>query len=61
MKEVSRIYKITGFGSSAEYYTFVHPDGHEVKFPNPDIHNIKFTKHIAPGEPYDISLLDTNT
>ena len=56
MKEVSRIYKITGFGSDAEYYTFVRPDGSEVKFPNPDIRNLKYTKQIISGATYDIPI-----
>lgn len=71
MKEISRIYKITGFGSSAEYYTFTYPDGREVKIPNfydydveipnLDIRNIKYTKQIVSGETYDISLFDSNS
>ena len=68
MKEISRIYKITGFGSSAEYYTFTYPNGREVKIPNlydydrdvevpnPDIRNIKYTKQIISGATYDIPI-----
>ena len=71
MKDISRIYKITGFGSSAEYYTFTYPDGREVKIPNfydyeleipnPDIRNLKFTKQIVSGATYDIPFSNTNS
>ena len=65
MKEISRIYKISGLGADAVYYTFTYPNGREVKIPNlycydvelpnPDIRNIKYTKQIISGATYDIS------
>ena len=71
MKEISRIYKITEFGSIPEYYTFTYPDGREVKFPNfydhdvwipnPDIRNIKYMKQIVSGATYDIPFSNTNS
>ena len=66
MKEISRIYKITGLNRAQSYYAFTYPDGqevqipnfynYEVEIPNPDIRNIKYTKQIVSGATHDIPI-----